>query len=979
MYIEHFYESASWNWRLRLPTATYNPVSYRQAFFDRLVGGEGSDGEWRAFCPICEDPATSKSESANFNFGKGVFHCQSCGWGGKLSDLKKKLEKEKGFNFRSARMKGAQATPEMRSTFRERKDPEAEKPLPTMEDLKKYHNRLMRSEERLRYITRMRGLSAETLVDWNIGYDGERYLIPVFDENFDLVNVRRYKPNTTGNNKMLSWGPGYGTARIFGEYILGKNDEVVLTEGELDCIVLNQAGIPAVTHTAGASTFKAEWGKKFKDKVVYICYDNDDTGKKGAQKAAFHIRPHAEAVYILELPVDTRGFDVTDYLVKEGAGAEDFRELMRAAHEEAVARPVMPERPEPKGEGVRITLEASMSQENENDVLDMTIQVAGKQNPPFKVPKKVDINCDMGAGTPCGSCPIADHNGHTTVEFKPDDGDLFEFLRQPTDKWRQTMKRMTGAKCTNFVQFDYDETWNMEQLIVGNAIDDRDPGVSQTPLTREIYSVSTHATPVNTTVRVVGKNVLDPRDGRLSFMAWKNEGVRTSLDEFQMTEEMLDYLALFSKQDGQSPLERCEEIADDMETHITQIYGRRMLHMAYDLVWHSPLSFRIGERLMEKGWLEMIVVGDTRTGKSETAIRLAEHYQAGIVKSCEGATFAGLVGGAQQMGRQGPWAVTWGVIPLNDRRLVVLDEVSGLKDKDVIENMSSIRSSGRAEITKITSEETSARTRLIWITNPGDGSMIADHPDAGVAALRTVVHANEDIARFDFAMAATAAEVDPELINATAKPKGTTKFTSDACQTLILWVWSRRPDQVQFTKEAVLLGAEEAVKVGEKYHPDPPLLQPENARFKIYRIAAAIAARTFSTVTGEEIFVGAEHIRAAVEFLDRIYDFEGMGYARKSRRVLASRRAAAEKRTACREWLIAHPDTVLHTLQSIGGTTFRGRDFEDIGRMSRDEAADAVHKLIGWKMVLRKSRGDLAMDRSLIGILKEFDDREYED
>lgn len=962
-----------------MPTATYNPVSYRQAFFDRLVGTEASDGEWRAFCPLCEDPKTSKSESASFNFGKGVFHCMSCGWGGGLTDLKKKLEKEKDFNFRSARLKGAQSTPSDRAAFRTRRDPDAVKPLPSDDDLERYHTRLMRSTDRLNLIVRQRGLTQETLADWKIGFDGERYLIPVYDENFDLVNVRRYKPGASGNMKMLPWSPGYGTARLFAEYILTKHEEIVLTEGEMDCMVLNQAGIPAVAHTAGASTFKREWGPKFADKVVYICYDRDDTGTKGAQKAAQIIRQYAKAVYILELPVDTKGFDVTDYLVNEGASAEDFRELMNAAREEAVARPVVAERPPPTGEGVRTTLEASMSQDAETAVLDMTVQIAGKQNPPFKVPKLVDVNCGMDAGPMCASCPIADHNGHTAVKFQPDDKDLFEFLRQPVDKWRSTMKRMTGAKCTNSVQYDYDETWNMEQLIVGNAVDDRDPGVSQTPLTREVYSVSTHATPVNTTVRLVGKNVLDPRDGRLSFMAWKNEGVRTSLDEFKMTEEMLDYLALFSKRDDQSPLERCEEIADDMETYVTKIYGRRMLHIAYDLVWHSPLSFMVNDRLMEKGWLEMMVVGDTRTGKSETAIRLAEHYQAGIVKSCEGATFAGLVGGAQQMGRQGPWAVTWGVIPLNDRRLVVLDEVSGLKDKDVIESMSSIRSSGRAEITKITSEETSARTRLIWITNPGDGSMIGDHPDAGIAALRTVVHANEDIARFDFAMAATAAEVDPELINSAHRIKGSTKFTSEACQTLILWAWSRRPDQVQFTKEAILLGAEEASKVGEKYTPDPPLLQPENARFKIYRVAAAIAARTFSTITGEEIFVGAEHVRAAVEFLDRIYDFEGMGYARRSRRVIASRRAAAEKRTACREWLVAHPDTVLHTLQSIGGTTFRGRDFEDIGRMSRDEAADAVHKLIGWKMVLRKSRGDLAMDRSLIGILKEFDDREYED
>ena len=31
--------------------------------------------------------------------------------------------------------------------------------------------------------------------------------------------------------------------------------------------------------------------------------------------------------------------------------------------------------------------------------------------------------------------------------------------------------------------------------------------------------------------------------------------------------------------------------------------------------------------------------------------------------------------------------MTWGVVPMNDRRLVILDEVSGLAEKGVIEQM----------------------------------------------------------------------------------------------------------------------------------------------------------------------------------------------------------------------------------------------------------------------------------------------------
>jgi hypothetical protein len=94
---------------------------------------------------------------------------------------------------------------------------------------------------------------------------------------------------------------------------------------------------------------------------------------------------------------------------------------------------------------------------------------------------------------------------------------------------------------------------------------------------------------------------------------------------------------------------------------------------------------------MSRGWMELLVVGDTRTGKSEAATRLTQFYGAGEVVSCESASFAGILGGLQQFGANKEWAVTWGAIPINDRRLVVLDEISGLSPEDI----GAMSSSGR--------------------------------------------------------------------------------------------------------------------------------------------------------------------------------------------------------------------------------------------------------------------------------------------
>src|SRR3546814_7187092 len=75
------------------------------------------------------------------------------------------------------------------------------------------------------------------------------------------------------------------------------------------------------------------------------------------------------------------------------------------------------------------------------------------------------------------------------------------------------------------------------------------------------------------------------------------------------------------------------------------------------------MDFKFKDVVLGKGWLELLVLGDTRTGKCEAALRLSDHYNAGVMKSCEGATFAGLVGGAEQAGSS--WMVRWGTITLN--------------------------------------------------------------------------------------------------------------------------------------------------------------------------------------------------------------------------------------------------------------------------------------------------------------------------
>lgn len=922
-------------------------------------------GEWRAWCPLHEDPTASKTPSASFNFDANVWHCMGCGEGGTLTALIKKL--------RQARKSGADVIDIKTRTKREAKAHKPTKPLPSEERIRHWHERLLKQPSVLAYLTEERGLTKTTIKEFEIGHDGFRYTIPVRDESGKLVNVRRYDPRKKDHNKMISWGEGYGKARLFRPDLLAGYEEALLVEGEWDMMVGQQVGLPAIAHTAGALTFNAEWASHFRDKVVFICYDRDDTGRKGSVKAARIIAPVAQAVYIMELDIDIKGGDITDYFIKQGRPVEEFRALM----EEARLKPfgVKRERAAAPTSGKVVSLEESQSTEYLGLPLEMVVSIAGKVNPPYMVPKKIHAMCDQEKGNVCAVCPMSAWNGETIHNIQPDDPIIVEFVDSNDKQKQSSLRQIIGAKCSDHIEYQVEEHWTVESLQVTNSVEHRTEE-QQTPMSRPVLNVGTYKTNINTTARIVGRQLPSPKSQQGLFTSWHLEETLTNLDKFKLTPELIDALRIFRPRRNQSVMDRCRDIAHDMAYNVTRIYDRPELHIAYDLVWHSILDFTFLEEPIGKGWLEMLVVGDTRTGKSEAAIKLARHYNAGVVKSCEGMSFAGLVGGAQQMaGKQ--WMVTWGTIPLNDRRLVVLDEVSGLKDKDVIENMSAIRSSGKAQLTKIATDEASARTRLIWISNPPDGRSLREVNGGGVEIIQQLVRNPEDIARFDFAMSAASTDVDSDIINSVHHSNVPHRYTDELCAALVMWAWSRKAEDVFWmdgVEEAVVEAAKE---FGKRYVPDPPLVQEANVRMKLARIAVALAARTFSTDrTGHLVVVKTEHVEGAVEFLDMLYGMESFGYMRQSRRVIIARTRAEQYSNECKRYLKEHKDDVLHTLLMASDNTFRTRDFEEMGAMDRIDAQVAVRTLLGWRMIRRLSKGMLRMEPALIELIRKFEDRE---
>lgn len=925
------------------------------------------DGEWALHCPLHDD----SNASASVNFERGVWNCFAGCPGGEVGELVWRLNQLEQTEITSEGATGGfTASVTDINAARRRKRNSNSIPLPTMGAVNGWHQYLLDHQDLLDYLEARRGITRDTVVRFMIGYDSEprneAFTIPMFNADGNLVNVKWYRPDPGEKNKM--WGcTKHNEARLYPMAAMKGAKEIYVCEGEMDALILNQYGFPAVTGTGGSEvSVKREWAPFFEGLTVYLVYDRDKAGEKGAAKAMARLKNHAKKILKVALPYEVTekgGKDVTDFHREHGEDfAQAFKELVTEARDSS-----KPKGEEESGSAVPITVLDSFNAELAGRPLEMFATIAGKTNSTFQVPREARYVCGMDAGeTKCAGCPMAEEfMGEFETEFDPSDPLILEMVNHTKQQIHEIVRGRAAAHKCSKAETVVDRYQAVEELFARPSIDHMEDEKEGDYTNRKVYSVGRHDTMPNRTVRMVGTLQPDPKTQRSEFQAWLVEQTESSIDKFTIDRETKRALEIFQPAPGQGPLAKLHEIALDLSGNVTHIWGRPMLHAAMDLVWHSALSFYFDGVRIDKGWMELLVVGDTRTGKSEVSHKMARHYRAGRVISCESATFAGIVGGLQQYGGK-EWSITWGAIPLNDRRLCVLDEVSGLSYEQ-IGQMSSIRSSGVAELTKIQTEQTRARTRLIWIGNPrGEAMSQFVH---GVDALRPLIGNPEDVARFDLAMAAFTDDVNSADINSLNRQAPKHVYTQELCSTLVMWAWSRKAEDIQWERGAEKEVLRKAEALASRYVEQPPLVQGANVRMKIARVAVALAIRTFSTdSTGQRVIVTKKHVRSAFKFIDKMYSKEKFGYRAISRERMDAHRKATRSRDDVARWIRTHEGLEQFLRER---NTFRAQDMEQMLGKDRHETGTMLNALWNWNMI-RKVGADIVSEPALISLIRDM-------
>lgn len=905
-----------------------------ERMFSEFLDLSGSGAERSARCIFHDD----NNPSMSVNVEEGIFYCHNdaCGARGDFIDFYCRV---RSLTFREAL---GELAVRVGIEFKREADPE--EGVIDEAIVEANHERLLNTDNALRKLEERRGITEDTVRAWELGHDGRRYYIPIRDEVGRCVNIRRYDPDASDSTaKMISWRRGFGAARIWPfsslDRVRGGDDEFVLiTEGEMDCLVALQMGFAAMTATGGAGTWRSTWNHYFRGVDVVICYDADEAGHRGAVNVARNLRGVASSVRIVRLPLtEPPGADLTDYFIGHGMTSEDFRGLVERASEfepsdETGIRP-------PDEEPVELHLSKASEAENLHRLLRMDVMVSGKNTSPYVVPDVLELSCSMPGLNMCERCPVAAEAGKLRLDIDYDSNEILRFCHAKDVVLQREYKRRAGVpKSCGYVDAEVIEGRNVEQV---QLIPEIDRSTEDTEyVTRSAFFLG-HGLRPNTTYRATGYMVPDPDNQMATHIIHGVIPSKSNIDAFKLTDDVVNELSVFQPEgSGLGALWRkLDDVYDDLELY-TRIYQRRDLMVATDLTFHSVLTFDFqGERLT-RGWIESLIIGDSRTGKSTIVQRMMDYYSAGELASGENTTLAGLVGGLHQIGES--WALRWGKIPLNDRRLLVIDEAGNLSE-DQIGRMSAMRSSGVAEVIKIHTERTTSRTRMIWISNPRGNQPLSSYSQ-GVLAVKELIGAPEDIARFDIVTTSASEDVPLDVINARREPTDEdVRYTRRLCHQRVMWAWSRSPEQVRWCEGSEKRVLKHATSHGQryKYAVEIPIVEPNEQRVTIARIAVAAAAMFFSTDTGKNVLVRPEHVDFAADFLRRIYSKPSLSFEEYAR--LQQRRYEIRNNAQIRDIVNREAGAARQLMENEQFTQRDLMEILDVGE--RDDVRDIISTL----------------------------------
>lgn len=171
-------------------------------------------------------------------------------------------------------------------------------------------------------------LTDDTIDRYQLGWNGQRYVIPIWEgtPGQSIVYSVRLRASLSDMYPKYLGLRHRSQSRLFNQYLLDTAETVVIFIGEFDAILGQQDGLIALSPTAGQGSWRPEWTKLFINvKHIYVVPDYGELVKGHAIASNFVGR---SSVHTFPKVVK----DYTEYRLA-GNTVEDFKkDILRKRH-----------------------------------------------------------------------------------------------------------------------------------------------------------------------------------------------------------------------------------------------------------------------------------------------------------------------------------------------------------------------------------------------------------------------------------------------------------------------------------------------------------------------------------------------------------------------------------------------------------------------------------------------------------------------
>lgn len=708
--------------------------------------------------------------------------------------------------------------------------------------------------------------------------------VELTDEQIARQQYGPYEPFYDGSAGKVVSIKDYGNTYLYPFEILNEHSSVYLVGGELKALLLWQVGIPAVCFTTGEGSYTEELLIYFLGKRVRVLMDPDEAGERAADILVNVLANNGALVQRGRWPEDIKTElppkgDVTDYLLLCDLKAEALDLLI---WEDIAPRLVSEE----KEEKVVTTIEMTECDDvpelaamrtarfpdltNPNYLFDwvkLGVLVSGRSEVPFVVPSSAEVTCEEGKlrwKPLCASCPLPTCGFRRKVSMNI--SSQIEILGQPFMQVEKQLLRRIGTPKKCMFPLVTMQPAAAETLIVTPSVDIVANGFESI----DDFEYRHHPAVLLSETRIEltenksyllgGRIIPEPRTGRFMLAVKDYEQLDDDILSHPPSKEDLDVVRSTLNVEEYEPDVVVKRLIDDLRDYHVQIYGQDQMIETALLAFFLPFTFRLGQYTCERICPSVMILGDTLVGKSTVVKKLLRLYGAGrFADMGSKPTFAGLVGGNLQSGHNNKMLFTWGLLPTSHRALLVIDEYNKLPEAD-IGALTNTLSSGVAErVTVNGSRRTLCHVRMLYLCNPRNGRSIRSFSNPMAAALQ-VAGSPQDLGRIEYVHVQLGGSI-AEVYNQFHEPKRSQFYLQPVARTHLQWAWNLTPDKIKFTSPQYVL--ERALDLSRRFG-HHTLLLPQQARFKLARLAAGFATIVASTNDEMDLVVRDVHVDMAM-------------------------------------------------------------------------------------------------------------------